>query len=193
MLPRGVTGRGPKESTLTAMTGPSGSDIEVTGHRTVRPQGFPCLTLQAVANPRPGAGAHTNPPVKTFEQSQRARGAEGAGSCRMASLHDARAHEQRHLNANRLIVQQTSRASNRVLRVGRGLRIRLTNKQDDAVVGGVQPAFASENLREGGALVRRETRQKTSGRDGGRPRAMYRIVAWHAGSACCSFAQSACE
>ena len=55
----------------------------------------------------------------------------------MASMHDPRAHEQRYVNANRLIIQQTSRASHRVLRVGRGLRSRLTDEQDDAVVGGV--------------------------------------------------------
>ena len=35
--------------------------------------------------------------------------------------------------------------------------------------------------------------KKSSGRAGGRPRAMYRMAAWHAGSACCSLAQSACE
>ena len=55
----------------------------------------------------------------------------------MASLHDPRAHEQRYVNANRLIVQQTSRASYRALRVGRWLRGRLTDEKDDVVVGGV--------------------------------------------------------
>ena len=54
----------------------------------------------------------------------------------MASLHDPRGHEQRYVNANRLIVQLTSRAPHRVLRVRRGLRHRLTDEQDDAVVGG---------------------------------------------------------
>ena len=55
----------------------------------------------------------------------------------MASLHDSRAHEQRYLNASRLVVQQTSCASHQVLRVGRGLLSQLTDEQDDAVVGGV--------------------------------------------------------
>ena len=96
------------------------------------------MTLQAVAKPPPGADVHTNPPVKTFEHSQSARGAEVAGSCRMASLHDPRAHEQRYVeNADRLIVQHTSRVSHRMFRVGRGVRSRLTDEQDDAVVGGV--------------------------------------------------------
>ena len=76
-----------------------------------QPRGFPYLTLQAVAKPPPGADVHTKPPVKTFEHSQRARGAEVAASCRMANLHDSRVHEQRYVNANRFIVQQTSRAS----------------------------------------------------------------------------------
>ena len=55
----------------------------------------------------------------------------------MASLHGPRTHEQRYVNANRLIVQKTSRATHQVLRVVRGLPSRLTDKQDDAVVGGV--------------------------------------------------------
>ena len=101
------------------------------GHRDDRPpyrqpRGFPCLALEAVAKPPPGADAHTNQPVKTFEHSQCARCVEVAGSCRVASLHDPRAHEQRYVNANRLIVQQTSRASHQTLRVTRGLRSRLT-------------------------------------------------------------------
>ena len=80
----------------------------------------------------------------------------------MASLHDLRAHEQRYVKSNMLIIQQTSRASHRALRVRRGLRSRLTDEQDDAVVGGVWPAFAGKllTLREGGAMVRRKTRQK---------------------------------
>ena len=103
----------------------------------LQPRGFPCLTLQAVAKPPPGADVHTNPSVKTFEHSQSARGAEVAGSRRMASLHDPREHEQRHVNANRLVVQQTSGAPYRALRVRRGGRSQLTNEQHDAVVGGV--------------------------------------------------------
>ena len=83
------------------------------------------------------ADDHTNPAVKTFEQSQSARGAEVAGSCRIASLHDPRAHEQRYINSNMFIVQQTSRSSHRVMRFGRGLRSRLADEKDDAVVGGV--------------------------------------------------------
>ena len=102
-----------------------------------QPRGFPCLTLQAVARPPPGADAHTNPPVKMFEHSHSARGAEVAGSCRKASLHGPRAHEQRYISTNTLIVQQTSRTSHRMLRGGRGVRSRLTEGQDDAVIGGV--------------------------------------------------------
>ena len=55
----------------------------------------------------------------------------------MAGLHGPRAHEQRCINANRFIVQQTRRASHRVTQVRRGLRNRLTDKQDGAIVGGV--------------------------------------------------------
>ena len=55
----------------------------------------------------------------------------------MASLYDPRVREQRYVNTDRLIVQKKSRASHRALRVGRGLRGRLTDEQDDAVVGGV--------------------------------------------------------
>ena len=62
-----------------------------------QPRGFPCLTLQAMAKPPPGAETHPNPPVKTFEHSQSARGAEVAASFRMASLHDPGAHEQLHV------------------------------------------------------------------------------------------------
>ena len=95
---------------------------------------------------------------------------------------------------NGIIVQQTSRASHRVLRVGRGLRSRLIDEHDDAV-GGLQPASAGKltTLRAGGALVRREPDTMLAGRDDGQPRAMKRIAAWHARSACCSRAQSTCE
>ena len=116
-------------------TGPFKQRHRDDGPTDRRPRGFPCLTLQSVAKPPPGADVHTNPPVKTFEHSQSARGAEMAGSCRMASLHDPRVHEQRYVSANRLIVQQTMRVSHRALRVRRGLRSRLTDEQDDAVVG----------------------------------------------------------
>ena len=81
------------------------------------------MVLQAVAKPPPGADAHTNPPVKTFEHSQCARGAGVAGRCRVASLHDPRANEQRYVNANTLIFKQKSRVSHRALRVGIGCRV----------------------------------------------------------------------
>ena len=55
----------------------------------------------------------------------------------MANLHGPRAHEQRHVTVNRLIVQQTSRASRLMLRVGRVLRSRWRAEQDDDVVGGM--------------------------------------------------------
>ena len=56
----------------------------------------------------------------------------------MASVHDPRADEQRYANANRLIVQQTSHASHRALRVRRGVRSRLTGAQqtDALILGG---------------------------------------------------------
>ena len=125
------------------------------------PRGFPCWTIQAVVKPPSGADAHTYPPVSPFEHSQSGRGAEVAGCCRMASFHHPRAHEKPHVSASRLIVPQTSRASHLVLRVGRGLWSRLTYEQDDAGLGGVYPAFASEllKLRDGRAQVRREARQ----------------------------------
>ena len=46
-----------------------------------QPRGFRCLTLQAVVKPSPGADVHTHPPVKTFDYSQSARGAEVAENC----------------------------------------------------------------------------------------------------------------
>ena len=58
-----------------------------------QPRGFQCLTLQAVVKPPPCADVHTNPPVRTFEHEQSVRGAEVAGSYRMATLHDPREHE----------------------------------------------------------------------------------------------------
>ena len=60
---------------------------------------------QVVAKPPPGADIHTNPP----ETNPSIRGAEVAGSRRLASLHDPRAHQQRHVNANRLVVQNKPR------------------------------------------------------------------------------------
>ena len=117
--------------------GPFGQGHRDDGPTDRQPRGFPSLTAQAVAKPPPGADVHTNPPVKTFEHSQSARGAEVAWSCRMASIHYPRAHEQRRVNANRIIVQLTSRASHRVMRVRRGLRSRLTDERDDTVVGSV--------------------------------------------------------
>ena len=53
----------------------------------------------------------------------------------MASLHDPRELKQRYVNANRLVVQQTSRASHRALRVRPGGRSQWSEEQDDAVVG----------------------------------------------------------
>ena len=87
---------------------PFGQGHRDDGPSDRQPRGFSCLTLQAMTKPPPGADAHTNPPVKMFEHSQSARGAEVAGSCRMASLHDPRAHGQRYVNANGLIVQRTN-------------------------------------------------------------------------------------
>ena len=79
----------------------------------------------------------------------------------MASLRDPKAHEQRYVNADRRIVEQTSRASHRALRVGRWLQGGMADEQDGAVVGGVYSAYAIKllDLREGGSLVKRETRQ----------------------------------
>ena len=47
--------------------------------------------------------------------------------------------------------------------------------------------------RRRGAGAKGNTNKKSSGRDGGRPRAMYRMAAWHAGSVSNSLAQSAFE
>ena len=102
-----------------------------------QPRGLPRLAVEAVAKPPSGADSHINPPVKPFEHSMCTRCAEVAGRCRVASLHDRRAHEQRCVNANRLIVQQISRASHQVLRVGRWLQGPLVDEQDGAVVGRV--------------------------------------------------------
>ena len=47
VLPRGVTGRGPTQSTLTSVPGPSGRGIEMMiGKRTVSREFFLCLTLE---------------------------------------------------------------------------------------------------------------------------------------------------
>ena len=84
-----------------------------------------------------GASVYTNPPVKTFEYSQSVRGAKVTASRRMTCLHYASAHEQWYVNANKLTVQQTSRAPHQTLRVTRGGRSQLTDEQDDVVVGDV--------------------------------------------------------
>ena len=120
----GVTSRrdreGPEAIDAEGNTGPFRQGHRDDGPTDRQPRGFPCLVLQVGAKPPPGADVHTNPPVKTFKHSQSARGAKVAGRCRMASLHHPRAHEQWYVNANRLIVQQTSRASHQ-MRVRRGL------------------------------------------------------------------------
>ena len=123
---------------------------------------MPGSTPQAVAKPPLGVDVHTNPPVKKLGHSQIARGAEVAENCQMASWRDPRAHEKRYVNADKLIVHQTSRAPRRALRVRRGGRDQLTDEWDDSVVSGVKPAFASKllNLREGRALERRKTQHK---------------------------------
>ena len=61
----------------------------------------------------------------------------------MASLHDPGAHEQDHVNANRLVVQSTGRMPRRALPARRKGGRRLSDEQDDARVGGVQSSFAS--------------------------------------------------
>ena len=83
--------------------------METIGHRTVSRE-FPRLAPQAGAKPPPGAYVHADPPVKPLQHAQRARGAKVARGRRMTSLHDPRAHEQRDVDANRLVVQQASRA-----------------------------------------------------------------------------------
>ena len=83
------------------------------------PRRFACSTLQAVAQPPPGADAHANPSTKTCGNTQGASGAQVARSCGMASLHDSGAHEQRYIHANRLVVQKAGRTTDRALRVRR--------------------------------------------------------------------------
>ena len=87
---------------------------------------FPCLALQAVAKPPPGGYVHANPPVKPLQYTRRARGAKVARGRRITSLHDPRAHEQMHVDANRLVVQQARRSPHRARRVRRWLRRRIT-------------------------------------------------------------------
>ena len=53
--------------------------------------GFPRLALQTVVKSPPGAHVHANPPVKSLQNAQGARGAKVARSRRMASFHDLRA------------------------------------------------------------------------------------------------------
>ena len=61
--------------------------------KNIQSRGFPRLALQTVVKSPPGAHVHANPPVKSLQNAQGARGAKVARSRRMASLHDARAHE----------------------------------------------------------------------------------------------------
>ena len=62
---------------------------------------IPLLALQAMAQPPADAYAHPYPPIETFEHAKcTCRGAEMAGSSRMAHLRDPREHEQRHVNTN---------------------------------------------------------------------------------------------
>ena len=104
MLPRDVTG-GAEVIDANGNARPFGQGNRDDGWSDRPPLRLPFLTLQAMAKPPPGADAHTNPPVKAFGHSQCARCAEVTGSCRVASLHDPRANEQRYVNATRLIVQ----------------------------------------------------------------------------------------
>ena len=131
--------------------------------------------------PSPGADDQTSLPVKTFGRWHSARGAEVAGSYRTASLHDPRAHEQRHVNANKIIAQQTSRASHRALRVGWGLRNRLTDEKNDAVVGGVACLCqqAHEFPRRRGAYAKGNT---TKSRLVGLAAGEERCIAWRRGA-----------
>ena len=109
----GVTSRRDREGAeaidADGNVGPFGQRRRGDGPTDRQPRGFPCLTLQAVAKAPPDAGAHTYLPVKTFENRQSVRGAEVAGSCRMASLRDPRVREQRYANANRLMDKQAAR------------------------------------------------------------------------------------
>ena len=153
------------------------------------------MAFQAVAKPSPGADDHTNPPVKTFERSQSARCAEMAGSCEVASLHDSRVHDQRYISGNRLIVQQTNRASTRCCDSGAGCGVggRTIRTVLSSLVCSRHLAASSWISNKEGRWFEGKNDKKTFGRAGGRPRAMCRMAAWHAGSACCSLAQSACE
>ena len=79
----GVTSRrdrqGVKVIDADGNAGPFGQGNRDDGPPDHQPRGFPCLAFQAVAKPPPGADAHTNPPVRTFEHPQSARCAEVAG------------------------------------------------------------------------------------------------------------------
>ena len=128
MLPRDVTG-GAEVIGANGNARPFGQGNRDDGWSDRPPLRLPFLTLQAMAKPPPGADAYTNPPVKTSKHLQSALGDEMTLSCRVANLHDPRAYGQRYVNANRLMVLQTSRVSHRAMRVGRGLRGRFTDDQ----------------------------------------------------------------
>lgn len=100
--PRALTGRRPTYSTLMAMPGPARRGHRDGGSADHEPRDFPCFSLQALAKPPSGANVDTSSPVKTFEHSQYARGAKVAGTRRMTSLHDPRAHEQRYVKCEQI-------------------------------------------------------------------------------------------
>ena len=153
------------------------------------------MALEVAAKPPSGADVHTNPPVKTFEHSQRARCADVAGSCRLTSLHDPRAHEQRYVmrigsSFNKQAARPTGRCESEG---GCGVSWRTSRTVPSSVMCS-RPLPASSWISEReGRWCEGKHDKKSSGKAGGRPRAMYRMAAWHAGSSCCSLAQSACE
>ena len=100
--------------------------MEIIGHRTVSHGGFPRLPVQKVAKAPPGAYVHVDPPVNPLQHAQCERGAKVAKDREMTGLHYPWAHDQWHVNANRLVVQQASRSPHRARRVKRRRRCRIT-------------------------------------------------------------------
>ena len=73
------------------------------GQRTVS-RGVSALGTSSSSEATTGAHTYANPPIKTLQHAQHARGAKVTEGRRLTSLHDLRGHEQGNVNANWLVV-----------------------------------------------------------------------------------------
>ena len=104
------------------------------------PGGFPRLAFVAMAQPPASGDAHADPPVELFQKAEGFRGTQMAEGVGVASLHDERAHEHGHIDADGFVIEETSGPTAWSCRKS-VLRRWAAHEESEAVVGGEEAAL----------------------------------------------------